>query len=330
MGLRVGIDTFLAARPDRSQRVALLSNTSALTRDGITSVEALYRYFGSNLVALFAPEHGFFTAVAAGEKNYTTQHPDYGIPIYSLYGDHRKPPLEQLRGIDLLLIDLPDIGVRCYTYLATLKLTLEAAAEAGVAVAVCDRPVPLAGCSDGPCAVPEFFSFVAPCALPLVYGMTQSESAHWLALPHTAIPLESSDEPAPRFVPPSPNICTIETAQLYPMLVFSEAFPQLNCGRNTPEAFRKLSAPWLDAERLLSSLAPDALLGISACVADAHTLKFAVQDLTHIKPVTASFALLRVLTRDYRAQVWDDAATRPEWFDKLYGTDTVRKNLLAE
>ena len=191
--MRVGSEAWLSSA-SRSQRVALLSHQAALHSTGETTAQAFHRIFGENFIALFGPEHGYFGQAAAGEHTHTTLHPIWGIPVYSLYGDTRKPSPEMLKNIDTLVIDLQDIGVRCYTYLATLKLALEACQENHIQCVVCDRPTPLYGRTSGPIAEPEHFSFVAPCALPLVYGMTHTEVARWLQVPRGT---EGGHEPRP-------------------------------------------------------------------------------------------------------------------------------------
>ena len=177
-----GIDVLLAQHRTclRGRRVALLSHQAALCRDGATSAQRLHAELGKGLVALFGPEHGFLGQAGAGVATHTRHHPDWKIPVYSLYGACRKPTPAMLRNVDVVVCDLQDLGARCYTYLATLRNMLEAAAENDLQVIVTDRPIPLPKIVDGPMLEPAHVSFVGPAEMPMATGMTQAESAQWL------------------------------------------------------------------------------------------------------------------------------------------------------
>ena len=151
-----------------------------LTLQATSTMSRLVKPFDKRIKALFSAEHGFFGIAAAGEKTHSAWHPFWNRPIHSLYGDTRKPTPEMLEGIGVMIVDLCDLGVRCYTYLATIKLTLEACAEAGIPVIVLDRPIPMGGFLDGPMRKPEFASFVAPVNVPFCHGMTPGEEAVWI------------------------------------------------------------------------------------------------------------------------------------------------------
>ena len=353
----VGLDALRARRFDllKGRRVGLLSHQAALTADGSTSAQLLRRALGSRLVALYGPEHGFFGQALAGEHTYTRKHPDWGIPVYSLYGERRKPAPDMLAGVDVMVCDLQDLGVRCYTYLATLRNMLEACAEAGVKVVVTDRPIPLPRVVDGPMLEPAFSSFVAPAPLPLAYGMTPAESARWmkaalgLNVSLSVVPLEgwtradaAWDGARPAYVPPSPGIKTWECAMTYAATVFSEALPGIDCGRGTNLAFRVLGAPWLRAVAFCERMAAQRLAGVTfhpyryvAAVApyagkELDGARLTVTEPSRFRPVLVSLAILQALADLYGpARVWRHKGVRPEWFDKLYGTDRTRLLLKA-
>jgi len=353
--MRIGIDVLRARRFDRlkGRRVGLLSHQAALTADGSTSAQLLQRTLRPWLVALYGPEHGFFGQALAGEKTYTRIHPDWRIPVYSLYGERRKPAPEMLAGVDVVVCDLQDLGVRCYTYLATLRNMLEACAEADVEVIVADRPIPLPQAVDGPLLDPAFASFVAPCPLPLVYGMTPAETARWmqsalgLNVRLSVVPMEgwsradaAWDGARPAFLPPSPGIKTWESAMTYAATVFSEALPGIDCGRGTNLAFRVLGAPWLRAEAFCQSVSRQRLPGVTfhpyryvAALAphagkELDGVRLTVTDPALFRPVQTSASVLQTLAELYgRARVWRHKGVRPEWFDKLYGTDRTRLHL---
>ena len=308
----------------------------------------LHDRFGARMACLFSPEHGWFGLAAAGEKTGHEMHPFWGIPVHSLYGETRRPTPAMLAGLGRLVLDLQDIGVRCYTYLATLKLVLEAAAEAQLPVTVLDRPIPLGGPVDGPRLAPGFASFVAPLDVPLCHGMTPGECATFIArvgnldLDLTVVRLRdwshADRAPWPNFVPPSPAIRSWDCAALYPATVFTEAYAAVDCDRSGALAFRVLGAPWLDAAGLLAETRD----GLAACGLDARTIRYrpgggaytgqvldgiflTIAQPENYLPVTAGARLFAEMLRRYPKEMADGA--RPEWLDKLSGSSELREAL---
>jgi uncharacterized protein YbbC (DUF1343 family) len=355
--MHVGIEILksMSFRLLKNRRVGLLSHQAALLKDGATSAQCLHRARGVKLVALYGPEHGFFGQASAGEHTASRIHPDWNIPVYSLYGESRKPTQEMLKGIEVMVCDLQDIGVRCYTYLATLRNMLEACAEAGIEVIVTDRPIPLPQVVDGPLLDERFASFVAPCPLPLVYGMTPGEVAQWmvkklsLKIKLTVVPMKGWtradarwEGTRPDWVPPSPGIKTWETAMSYAATVFSEALPGIDCGRGTNLAFRVLGAPWIQAEPCAQALMKQRMAGVTfhpyryvSGVApyqgtELDGIRLCVTDPARFRPVKTSVLILQTLAALYGTKrVWKHDGVRLEWFDKLYGTDATRRTLMA-
>ena len=350
-----GIDVLLGEHRDwlAGRRVALLSHQAALDRFGATSAERLHAELGDSLVALFGPEHGFDGLAAAGEETFSTIHPRWRIPVHSLYGAARKPTPEMMRGIDVVVCDLQDLGARCYTYLATLRNMLEACAETGVEAIVADRPIPLPGVVDGPVAGEGFFSFVAPLPLPMCTGMTPGEAATWIAshepqkngapfFPRIAH-MRGWDGSGrrgpdwPEFIPPSPGIRTWEAGATYLATVATEAIPAIDVGRGTNLAFRLLGAPWIDADKLLGRLEEAGLTGVRfhphSYVAGVKPyegrpirgLRISVTDNAAFRPVATGVAVLAAIRDLYGGDsLWKSEGVRPEWFDKLFGTDATR------
>jgi uncharacterized protein YbbC (DUF1343 family) len=355
--MHVGIENLKSTsfRLLKNRRVGLLSHQAAVMKNGATSAQCLRHARGVNLVALYGPEHGFFGQALAGEHTASRIHPDWNIPVYSLYGEFRKPTHEMLKGVDVMVCDLQDIGVRCYTYLATLRNMLEACAESAVDVIVTDRPIPLPKVVDGPLLDERFASFVAPCPLPMVYGMTPAEVAKWMVkklslnVRLTVIPMEGWTRAdagwggaRPDWVPPSPGIKTWETAMTYSATVFSEALPGIDCGRGTNLAFRVLGAPWICAEECCLALTKQKIAGITfnpyryvAGVApyygtELDGIRLCVTDPAAFRPVKTSVLILETLASLYGIKrVWKHAGARLEWFDQLYGTDATRQTLKA-
>lgn len=354
--MRVGIDVLRERDFSilRGKRVGLLSHQAAVSMDGSTSAQLLRRALGGSLVALYGPEHGFLGQAGAGEEVASRQHPDWGVPVYSLYGRHRAPTGEMLRGVDVMVIDLQDLGVRCYTYLATIRNMLLSCAAHQVKVVVVDRAIPLPAVVDGPMTQPEFLGFVAPCALPMVYGMTPAECASWVAVreaPTLELQLIAMegwhrrdaewDGTRPAFMPPSPGIKSWESAMCYGATVFTEALPALECGRDTNMAFRVLGAPWMKAESFCELPELRAMKGVTfrpyfyQCGngmykgREIQAIRLTVTDPATFLPVTCSIVLLRALLESYGMErVWYGA--RNEWFDMLYGESRTREWLCSE
>lgn len=292
--------------------------------------ELLHRKLPRSLKAVFSAEHGYFGLAAPGEKTSTVRHPRWRIPVFSLYGETRKPTPAMLKGLKRIVIDLQDIGVRCYTYLATLKLVIEAAAENGVEVVVLDRPVPLGGIVDGPMPEPGRFSFVCPAALPLCHGMTIGEEAEYLssAIPGTklsVVKMRGWDHgirtPWTDFMPPSPGIKSWDAATLYPLTVFTEAFPSLDTNRSGNLAFRVLGAKWIEPQKLIGDVdAEMERYGVSLREYRWETaagVLLSIKDIKSYRPVAAGMALLNAIRRRWPKQLAEGA--RDEWLVKLMG-----------
>lgn len=324
------------------------SAVGILSQQTSPTAELLINALPGRVRCLFSPEHGWYGLAAAGEKTAGCVHPLWNLPVHSLYGETRRPTPEMMDGLDRIVVDLQDIGVRCYTYLATLKNMLEAASEAGIPVTVLDRPIPLGGVIDGPMRDIAFSSFVAPLNIPLCHGMTPGECARYidreekLGLDLTIIKMvgwtHSSRDPWPNFLPPSPAIRSWDCAALYPATVFTEAYPSLDCDRAGPLAFRVLGAPWLDAVGLAEDLAyPLRSCGLSMRAiryvpSDGEYsgrpidgLIFSIEQPDAFYPATAGAMIFATVWQRHREDM--ERGARPEWLDKLYGTSDLRHAL---
>lgn len=319
-----------------------------LTMQATDTAGRLIAAFPGRVKALFSAEHGFFGAAAPGERTASTWHPFWNLPIHSLYGEHRKPTDEMMSGVGRMVIDLCDIGVRCYTYLATLKNVLEACAERGIPATVLDRPIPLGGILDGPMRSPSYSSFVAPLDVPLCHGMTPGECAVWISRAES-LDLDlrvvrmrdwshSDRGPWPNFVPPSPAIRSWDSAVAYPLTLFTEAYPAVDCDRDGPMAFRVAGAPWMDAKGLMDALGP----GMETCGVGMRPFRyvprggsyagikldgilFSVARPIGYYPATAGTLLFTALVQRHGRQI--AAGARPEWLDRLFGSQDLRKTL---
>ncbi|MDD5262186.1 MAG: DUF1343 domain-containing protein [Methylacidiphilales bacterium] len=218
----LGIDNFQAQGfPGlEGKRVGLVTNPSGVNAAGVSTIQVLERSGKVRLVALFGPEHGLYGTVKAGDAVANQRDPATGLPVYSLFGDTRKPTPQMLQGLDVLVYDLQDIGVRSYTFISTLGLVMQAAAEQGIEVVILDRPNPLGGIRiEGGGVSPGHNSFVGQYDIPYVYGLTPGELAwwineRWLAKPCRLKIFKMSgwtrsmtwDRTGLKWVPTSPNI----------------------------------------------------------------------------------------------------------------------------
>lgn len=306
--------------------------------------------FGDQLAALFSPEHGYFGAVDAGEETASSIHPTWGIPVHSLYGATRKPTPEMLAGLGRIVFDLQDLGYRCYTYLATLKLTIEACAEAGIPMTIVDRPIPLGGILDGPMRPdPAYASFVAPINVPLCHGMTPGEAGMWIVkqegieIDLTVIRMQNwahnNHSPWTNFIPPSPGIKSWDAAVMYPALVFTEAYPAIDCDRQGTLAFRVFGAPWTDGAELARELKNP----LSVCGIGIRPYRYVAKGGQYegkmingailscekpgaFYPVTAGVLILAAILNKYpEAQT----GARPDWLAKLVGSTEVNDALAS-
>ncbi len=259
------------------KRVGLVVNHTARVDDAHL-IDLVFAAPNVELAALFGPEHGLRGTADAGEKVADGRDERTGAPAYSLYGATRKPTPDMLREIDVLVFDIQDIGARFYTYISTMGLAMQAAAEQGVPFVVLDRPNPLGGnYVSGFVLEPEHTSFVGQYPIPMVHGMTVGELAHMIrdhsmmegldALELHVVEMEGwrrdmlwPDTGLP-WIPPSPNIPDFETALVYPGAVFFEATAASE-GRGTRSPFVQVGAPWLHGQAAADSLNARNLPGV--------------------------------------------------------------------
>ena len=259
----------------RHARLGLVAHPASVTADLQFSADAI-RAAGYDLHVLFGPQHG-----ARGEKQDNMIESDHytdpvtGLPVQSLYGEVRKPTPEMLNGLDAVLFDLQDVGVRVYTFVWTMALAMEACADAGVHFVVLDRPNPIGGVRrEGPVLREEYRSFVGLHPVPLRHGLTCGEMARWLneergiGCELTVIPCQgwqrdmSWDGTGLPWVMPSPNLPTPDSCVVYPGMVLVEG-TNLSEGRGTTRPFELFGAPWLDPVALVARLGRARLPGVA-------------------------------------------------------------------
>ncbi|MBP7688203.1 MAG: DUF1343 domain-containing protein [Thermoflexales bacterium] len=344
-----GLDRLLsddAARMLAGQRIGLVTSASSVTRNVVPTRDALLDA-GVQLVALFGPEHGFSATVADAELVPSGRDHRSGLPIYSLFGDVYKPTPEMLADIDTLVYDLQDVGVRFYTFTTTLAFLLEACAEHHRPLIVLDRPNPVTGLMiEGPLMEPQQQTFLGHGPLPLRYGLTLGELAHFYnrelnigaALQVVTIRgwnrAHWYDQTDLLWVPPSPGIPHFDTTVVYPGTCLIEG-TNVTEGRGTPLPFEIIGAPWIDGEALAAELNALRLDGVRFRAVQftpsewkyPHQLCQGVQ--VHVtareavRPVTMGLQLIRTLREMYPGQF----AWRAEHFDSLIGNTSTREQL---
>ncbi|MCX7821848.1 MAG: DUF1343 domain-containing protein [Syntrophobacterales bacterium] len=248
-----------------SARCGILCHQASVTSRLKPLPEELVR-LGARIVCIFSPQHGFFSEKQANmkESDHFT-HPRLGIPVFSLYGTNRVPTQDMLEKIDIILVDLQDVGTRVYTYLTTMGLFLEAISGLDKGVVILDRPNPIGGnMVEGNIVEPEFKSFVGRYSIPMRHGLTIGELALWVVkekhidVDITVITMEgwSRNKEFPStglpWVFPSPNMPTWETALLYPATVLLEG-TNVSEGRGTTLPFALVGAPFINPYEVISS-----------------------------------------------------------------------------
>jgi molybdopterin-guanine dinucleotide biosynthesis protein MobB len=274
----LGIEALISdPSPLAGRRVGLITNPSGLTPDGTPSWQALFRLPDVRLTRLFGPEHGVDGGAVYMEDVCASVHRETGLPVASLYGSTReslKPRAEDLADVDAIVFDVPDVGSRYYTYNWTMLLAMEACAEQGKRLVVCDRPNPLGGGVEGAPQDPAFLSFVGLHSIPVRHGLTSGELARLLASERgidvdlVVSPLAAWgrdtrwEETGLPWVPPSPNIPTVAAARVYPGMCLLEG-TNLSEGRGTARPFETFGAPWLDPLALVAALGKLELPGVA-------------------------------------------------------------------
>ncbi len=264
-GLEAILDCFPSSL--KGKRIGVLCHAPSITRDFSHITDLLNQRNDCRLSAVFGPQHGIHGETQDNMIEWHSKmHSSLKVPLYSLYGEHRKPTKEMLEKIDALIIDLQDVGARLYTYIWTVKLCIEACTESGVPVWLLDRPNPIGAIGfDGPVLKKEFFTFVGGASIPLCHRMTMGEMALWIKdryhpscdlnivwmknwrrnylFSHTGLP----------WVLPSPNMPGERTAIVYPGTVLIEAL-NLSEGRGTTIPFELFGAPFIDSDKLKKNL----------------------------------------------------------------------------
>jgi uncharacterized protein YbbC (DUF1343 family) len=275
MSMMLGSERLLASSALDGRRVGIVCNPASVDRQLRHVADRLAAHPTARLAAIFGPQHGFRSDVQDNMIETRHAHDEIRrVPVYSLYSEVREPTAEMLRDLDVLVIDLQDVGVRIYTYIYTLANCLKAAKRGGLKVIVCDRPNPIGGAQvEGMVLVPGFESFVGMYAIPMRHGMTIGEIAR-LFNEHFAIGADLEvvamegwtrdmywDATGLTWIISSPNIPTFDTTTVYPGGVLFEG-TNVSEGRGTTRPFELIGAPWVIAERFAEAMNRQDLPGV--------------------------------------------------------------------
>lgn len=344
------------------KRVGLVTNPSGVDSRLKSTIDILFEAPQVNLVALYGPEHGVRGDVYAGGKVSDTVDSATGLPVYSLYGSSRKPTDAMLEGVDVMVYDIQDVGVRSYTFISTLGLVMEACAGKGIEVMVLDRPNPLGGNKIEGCYVEApFNSFVSQYRIPYVYGLTVGELAVLIneeglnrgqkgdqapsKCKLTVVPMEGwtrdmiyKDTGLP-WVLPSPNIPFCDTPMYYASAgICGELYGFMNIGIGYTLPFQLFGAEWLDPDRLKQTLDGYGLEGVSFRTIWykpyfgslsgklVKGLQYFFTDYDRARLTDVQFYVMQAVAELYPDRKPFEVATGVGLFDKVCGTDYVREN----
>ncbi|MBI3400691.1 MAG: DUF1343 domain-containing protein [Acidobacteria bacterium] len=359
MTLRLGSERLLDSPALDGKRIGVACNPASVDRDLRHIADRIFTHAGARLAAIFGPQHGFRSDVQ--ENMIETGHAIDDIrrvPVYSLYSETREPTAQMLRDVDVLVIDLQDVGTRIYTYIYTMANCLIAARKHGKKAIVCDRPNPIGGVAvEGPMLVKGFESFVGMYPIPVRHGMTIGEVARLfneefgIGADLEVVAMEGwhremyFDATGVPWVLPSPNIPTLDSAIVYPGTVLFEG-TNVSEGRGTTRPFELIGAPWVVGEHFADALNRLDLPGVRfrPVVFEPTFHKHArtacggcqihVLDRSTFRPVETGVALLeafRAAGRDrfaWREPPYEYEATRPP-IDILAGSPALREAIEA-
>lgn len=343
-----------------NKHIGIVTNHTAYSRAGRHIIDVIRDMPGVTITALFGPEHGIRGTYGTDATVHREGQPIDGIPIYNLYGNKLKPTPEMLQEVDLLVFDIQSVGARFYTYIYTMAMAMEAAAENDIPFVVLDRPNPINGVDiEGNLLQLEFATDVGLYPIPVRHGMTMGELAEmingegWLRngirAELTVVAMQNwrrdmwYDDTGLKWLPPSPNMPTLKTATVYPGLCLLEG-TNVSEGRGTPTPFLIFGAPWIAPDTLvprlnalnlagirfeagtftpqsLPNIAPFPKLQDRVC----HGARIIVTDRNQLSPYRTGLAVINTLAQLYPNRI----AFFKRHFDRLCGTDAVRRTVLG-
>lgn len=346
----------------KGKRVGLVTNPSGVDSRLRSTIDILHKAENVNLVALFAPEHGVRGDIFAGEKVESGKDGRTGLPVHSLYGATRQPTKDMLKGVEVMVYDIQDVGSRSYTFISTLGLVMRSCAELGIPVVVLDRPNPLGGLKvEGPLVRDGFHSFVSQYKIPYLYGLTVGELATLineeglnrgqkgdlepLKCELSVVRMEGwersmlfNDTGLP-WILPSPNIPYAETAICYPSAgLCGEFYGFLNIGIGYSLPFATFAEEWIDADKLKERLDSYHVPGVAWRTIHykptsgrlngklIHGVQYYYTDFNRATVTLTQFYVMQAVKELYGKEPFSTAGDRLSMFNKVCGSDYVAKN----
>ena len=337
----------------QGKRVGLITNPTGVDSKLKSTIDILFEAPQVKLVALFGPEHGVRGDVHAGDKVDNRTDPRTGLPVYSLYGATRKPTPEMLKGIDVLVYDIQDNGCRSFTYISTMGLAMEAAAEHNIEFVVLDRPNPLGGLKiEGNLAEEGFISFVSQFKIPYLYGLTCGELAVMLnsekmlkaSCKLTVVPMKgwkrrmTWEDTRLEWVVASPHIPHKHSSYFYPVTGILGELGYVSIGVGYTLPFEIVGAPWINAEKLSENLNALKLAGVTfrpihfkpfyATFKDEFCggVQIHLTDYRKVRLTEIQFYIMQEMNKLYpeKAVFKNASQARFNMFDKVSGSDQIR------
>ncbi len=355
-----GLESILEKLPSvlKGKRIGILCHAPSITSDFKHITDHFHEHTDCRLSAIFGPQHGLHGQTQDNMIEWqSVLHPVFKVPLFSLYGEHRKPTGQMLDEIDVLVIDLQDVGARLYTYIWTVKLCMEACSERSIPVVILDRPNPVGKLPfDGPVLKEEYFTFVGGACIPLCHRMTIGEMVLWLKQKYfPACHLEiiwmknwkrSSlySETGLPWVLPSPNMPTEKSAVVYPGTVLIEAL-NISEGRGTTIPFELFGSPAINAEKLKKNLVDRRIPGCAFRIHNfipafhkfsgeyCNGLQIHVTDVEQYKPVATAYEIFdAIIKTSPGALIFKNPPYEYEYdlmpFDILSGDSGMREALV--
>lgn len=355
IGISTGIEVLKesAFRILQGKRVGLITNPTGVDNNLRSTIDILHEAPGVELVALYGPEHGVRGDVHAGDKVSDFKDTNTGVPVYSLYGATRKPTKEMLEGVDLLVYDIQDIGCRSYTYISTMYLAMQAAAENNIEFVVLDRPNPLGGLKvEGNLVEEGFFSFVSQLKIPYLYGLTCGELAEMIngeqmnpqPCKLTVVKMKkwrrkmNFEDTGLPWVPTSPHIPFAHSAYFYPVSGILGELGYISIGVGYTLPFEMFAAEWINAEEFAGALNAKRIPGVNfrpihlkpyysvGQGKDYQGVQIYLTDFAKARLSDIQFHVMEVAAELYPGhKVFDHAPeNRFDMFDKVSGSDFIR------
>lgn len=338
----------------KGKRVGLIANAASVDHDLFSSVDMLHHNPDINLTCIFGPQQGFWGETQDNMIEWKSgRYPRFDLPLYSLYGEHRKPTAKMLENVDVLIFDVADVGTRIYTYIWTMILAMQACAELNKEFIVCDRPNPIGGLlAEGNVSKQKYSSFVALYPLPLRHAMTCGEIAKYvngefsIGCKLAVIPMRGwrrsmwHDETGIPWVMPSANMPTLDSATVYPGMVIFEG-TNISEGRGTTRPFEFVGAPFIEGFDLADALSKHNLPGVifRPCIfiptfnkhqgKNCGGVQLHVTDRNLFRPAQTGIAILKTIhdmyPNDFRWKEppYEYVSDKPP-IDVIFGCDWVR------